>query len=271
MNYYPNTYQTPNVLIDDLLKNGIIDAYEFTLLNVIIRKTRGWNKQKDSISLSQFIKLVPCISKRSIIYKLKSLESKKLVKIERRKIKKNNTTNKYSLGSIFNKKGSAPDAPGSATDAHTKPTLIKTKEDNSFSKNENEYMILDKTEKTGLPSGKFKKSDFKLFNPLVSNEALPPGATCEQFLANKFFKHYLQKTGFKHPPIHNEQMNSILTRLARLCAAQGDYGIDSGRLITKFFNLPAEKTNYNINHFAEWSNGLVDIIYGEDAKIEDLI
>ena len=116
--FYPNSYQTPNALIDQLLSLGDIDTYEFTLLSVIIRQTRGWHKLEDSISISQFEKLAPVISRRTIINKLQSLKEKGLIEVKEVVFGKENAPNKYKLSSAFSAKGgSAADAQGSAADA----------------------------------------------------------------------------------------------------------------------------------------------------------
>lgn len=53
--FIANSFQIPNDLIDNghmaKMKGAALPCYLF-----IVRKTRGWNKQADSISLSQFVK-----------------------------------------------------------------------------------------------------------------------------------------------------------------------------------------------------------------------
>ena len=71
----------PNNIIDNLKLN----PYQFQILSIIIRKTDGWCKTEDGISLSQFEKLV-IFSKPTIIktinelIKLNLIEKKKQVK-----------------------------------------------------------------------------------------------------------------------------------------------------------------------------------------------
>ena len=52
--WIPNSFQMPNALVDTgvlaKLKGSSLAMYIF-----IVRKTRGWQKESDSISLSQFI------------------------------------------------------------------------------------------------------------------------------------------------------------------------------------------------------------------------
>ena len=50
--FVPNSFQVPNAFVDDVL--GKISDASCKLYLVICRKTRGWNKETDSISLSQF-------------------------------------------------------------------------------------------------------------------------------------------------------------------------------------------------------------------------
>ena len=65
--------QLPNQLWDMDLT-----VYERVVMTHIIRKTIGWGKVTDGISLSQFVETLG-VSKNSIIRALKSLESKKII------------------------------------------------------------------------------------------------------------------------------------------------------------------------------------------------
>ena len=53
--FTPNSFQVPNAFVDEVL-NKISDA-SCKLYLVVCRKTRGWQKQMDSISLTQFEKI----------------------------------------------------------------------------------------------------------------------------------------------------------------------------------------------------------------------
>lgn len=50
--FTPNSFQVPNAFVDDVL--GKISDAACKMYLVICRKTRGWHKEMDSISLSQF-------------------------------------------------------------------------------------------------------------------------------------------------------------------------------------------------------------------------
>jgi len=129
--YIPNSFQMPNVFIDKLLR--FMDPYEYTIFSVIVRKTVGWNKESDKISLSQ-IEEISAIKRRTVIKKTASLSEKGFVEV----VKNPGFPNEYAISKkLFDEnftpeinQGSAPDAPGvvhqmhggSAPDAPTKPT-----------------------------------------------------------------------------------------------------------------------------------------------------
>ena len=52
--FIPNFLQVPNVVIDELLPD--LTGAELKCYLVVIRKTKGWNKESDNISISQFMK-----------------------------------------------------------------------------------------------------------------------------------------------------------------------------------------------------------------------
>jgi len=87
-----NGFIMPNSLWDlDL------NVYERAIITHIVRKTIGWGKTEDGISLSQFVKDLQ-ISKSKIISTIKILESKNLIVVERVKKENNsNSFNRYSL------------------------------------------------------------------------------------------------------------------------------------------------------------------------------
>ena len=51
--FIPNFLQVPNVVIDELLPD--LTGAELKCYLVVIRKTKGWNKESDNISISQFM------------------------------------------------------------------------------------------------------------------------------------------------------------------------------------------------------------------------
>lgn len=65
-----NSFQVPNVLVDELLEH--LSGNELKCYLFIVRKTKGWQKEEDAISISQFIKATK-LSNRVIIQSCKKL------------------------------------------------------------------------------------------------------------------------------------------------------------------------------------------------------
>ena len=83
---------------------------QFAMIFCIIRKTYGFNKKSDKISISQFMSMID-ISRRTVIYNLQDLESKKIIKIIRRQFSEKSEINEISLNkdySIWVVQNSAP-------------------------------------------------------------------------------------------------------------------------------------------------------------------
>ena len=80
----------PNSIFDKYL--GELTPSEFSVLMAIIRKTWGWNKTKDRISVSQ-ISMATNLTNKTIINSLKVLEQKKIISTKKR----HNRTTKIRL------------------------------------------------------------------------------------------------------------------------------------------------------------------------------
>ena len=72
-----NSFQVPNELIDKYLNK--LNGNDLKILLVIIRKTKGWNKEFDGISISQFQKLTCIKDERTIRKSIKKLIEFKLI------------------------------------------------------------------------------------------------------------------------------------------------------------------------------------------------
>ena len=68
--FIPNAFQIPNSVIDELLAK--LTCAELKCYLFVVRKTKGWNKESDSISISQFME-VTGLSNRSVITACESL------------------------------------------------------------------------------------------------------------------------------------------------------------------------------------------------------
>ena len=74
--FIPNAFQIPNSVIDELLAK--LTCAELKCYLFVVRKTKGWNKESDSISVSQFME-VTGLSNRSVITACESLVERRLL------------------------------------------------------------------------------------------------------------------------------------------------------------------------------------------------
>lgn len=91
-NWIPNSFQLPNIFVDEAVNR--LSPTACVLYVVIVRKTRGWQKNKDAISLTQFEKITG-MSRKTVIRGLDELVSCDFVKEYTSKIK--GSTKCYSL------------------------------------------------------------------------------------------------------------------------------------------------------------------------------
>jgi hypothetical protein len=87
----PNSFQVPNSIVDDFIEK--LSGNELKLYLIIIRKTKGWNKEFDGISISQFQEMSGISSHNTIRNSLKSLEEMGFIQEEKR-------DGKYSIFSL---------------------------------------------------------------------------------------------------------------------------------------------------------------------------
>jgi len=112
--YYPNSFQVPNSVVDDIA--GRVSAKAFACIIFIIRKTRGWHKQKDSIPVTQFKQFLCTKDERTVQKILSELEREGLIIVTRELGKKN----EYELGAVFGDSSKLPTKNAGAKDATTR-------------------------------------------------------------------------------------------------------------------------------------------------------
>lgn len=76
--FIPNSFQVPNAVVDQLMAD--LSGAELKCYLTIVRKTKGWRKEQDKISVSQFIKTTG-LSNRAVINACKKLEELGLVSV----------------------------------------------------------------------------------------------------------------------------------------------------------------------------------------------
>ena len=74
--FIPNSFQVPNAVVDDLMRD--LKDVEFRCYISLIRKTTGWNKESDYVSVSQFMEITGK-GKTAIIAAMKNLQQFGLV------------------------------------------------------------------------------------------------------------------------------------------------------------------------------------------------
>jgi len=92
-----NFTQIPNNFLDD--KN--LNPYQYMILAFIVRKTDGWCKTEDGISLSQFVNTLN-ISKNKVISSLKELKYMGYIEVKQQFLKNGGKSfNSYSISSTL--------------------------------------------------------------------------------------------------------------------------------------------------------------------------
>ena len=76
--FIPNSFQVTNNIVDDYML--LISGNALKCYLLIIRKTRGWQKEKDSISISQFMKYTGIKRGETITKSINELLHFKLIK-----------------------------------------------------------------------------------------------------------------------------------------------------------------------------------------------
>lgn len=77
MKYIPNSFQVANAVVDDLL--CLMSGNAWKCYGVIVRKTTGWQKEMDYISVSQFKTLTGIKKDETVTDALKELEELNLI------------------------------------------------------------------------------------------------------------------------------------------------------------------------------------------------
>lgn len=77
MKYIPNSFQIANAVVDDLL--CLMSGNAWKCYAVIVRKTTGWQKEMDYISVSQFKTLTGIKKDETVTDALKELEELNLI------------------------------------------------------------------------------------------------------------------------------------------------------------------------------------------------
>lgn len=130
--FIPNSFQVPNALVDDLMAE--LGGVELKCYLLVIRKTKGWSKEFDAISLSQFVTFTGA-GKTAVINALKNLVDAGLLvrKVGARNTSvyainlfKNSTSSESELVQKMNLTSSESELVTSSESEHTKNNIKNT-------------------------------------------------------------------------------------------------------------------------------------------------
>jgi hypothetical protein len=130
--FIPNSFQVPNALVDDLMAE--LGGVELKCYLLVIRKTKGWSKEFDAISLSQFVTFTGA-GKTAVINALKNLVDAGLLvrKVGARNTSvyainlfKNSTSSESELVQKVNRTSSESEPVTSSESEHTKNNIKNT-------------------------------------------------------------------------------------------------------------------------------------------------
>lgn len=79
--YIPNSFQVPNIIIDEVMAKVSSNAFKCYML--IVRKTTGWKKEWDKISTTQLMKFSGIKRKETIYKSIKELEDLNLIEADK--------------------------------------------------------------------------------------------------------------------------------------------------------------------------------------------
>ena len=166
----PNFFQCPNIIIDEYLKE--LSGSELKCFLFIVRKTKGWHKDVDAISISQFEDYTG-LSNRAVIDACNSLVSRGLIfqDVGQRGVKlftldcKKFTSEKSSLVKKVHSTSEKSSQVTSEKSSHTKESIKHT----TINKNNSEFFDSFWQE---YPNKTTKQAAIKSWSKLKLNDAL---------------------------------------------------------------------------------------------------
>lgn len=127
--FIPNAFQIPNSVIDELMAE--MSGVELKCYLFVIRKTKGWNKEYDAISLTQFIKFTGA-GKTAVVDALKNLVELGLL-VKKTGVK---NTSVYAINSFGNQTSSENELVRKVNSTSSESELV-TSSESEHTKNNN--------------------------------------------------------------------------------------------------------------------------------------
>ena len=234
--FIPNSFQVPNAFVDEVLDKISDSACKIYL--VICRKTRGWNKEMDSISLTQFEEITGK-SRPTIVKCLKELIKVGLVIEEESTIHGNTFKlgNETSIGCVLNFPSKNILLGESKTGSkNSLPLLVKNF--NHTSKN-----ILPLLVKI------FNTQSITIKNNSQSNKKINKKDSAEQPESKKSESQKSEKFDFKNALIENGVSEKLATEFMQVRKAKG--GVNTERAFS-ILSKQIEKANLTFTQALEY-------------------
>lgn len=151
--FVPNSFQVPNAVIDELMAE--LSGAELKVYLLVLRKTKGWNKETDAISVSQFMESCN-LSNRKVIDACNKLVELGLLeqKTGRNKIKV------FSVKNYSCEESSLVKKVHSGSEESSLPVVKKVHTQNNNTKNTKQNNNTLSSEMQASPTSKAKKYKF---------------------------------------------------------------------------------------------------------------
>lgn len=191
-----NSFQLPNSVIDELLAD--LTGAELKCYLYVLRKTKGWNKEEDAISVSQFMK-VTGLSNRKVIDACERLVELGLLeqKIGSNKIKvfsvKDYKTSSSEESSLVKKvhSGSEESSLSVVKKVHTQNNNINnTTKNNNTSSSEKNFQTEQKAKKYSFSPDDMRAAEWifellKKLNPEFKVKSMDSWANCVRLMRER--------------------------------------------------------------------------------------
>lgn len=198
--FIPNSFIIPNSVVDELMAE--MSGVELKCYLFVVRKTKGWNKEYDAISLTQFIKFTGA-GKTSVVDALKNLVELGLL------VKKTGVRNTsvYAINSFGNQTSSESELVQKANSTSSESELV-TSSESEYTK----YNNINTTTKNKNNNTRTAKTNVK--------ELLAEYGVTGQ-LADEFIDH----RKFRKAPITKRVM-ALIANNARIAGIETSFAIE---------------------------------------------
>ena len=225
--YTPNSFQVPNIVVDYWMR--VLPGLDYKCLNLIIRKTRGWNKDADAIAISQFKQFTGVNRDKTILASLGRLADVYRV-IERKRTPGKMT--EYRLSALFENGPAKPGAESAIT-----PGAESAITPGAESATLQNTLIQNTNTKDHSPSGEPSASDRidypEWFLTIWKSRPIRAGGDPK----SAAYREALKRINEGHTI---ESLQNGLTRYKRFSTATGKVGTEHSMQLKRFFGGDCE-------------------------------